>query len=95
MATEIVDNHHNVQHGVLETFVDRGQLRKLAVPTVLPSGKREPDLKLDHPHQLAAMHSLIRFANIGCGYTRVKAIRRGVGVSASMMPAAAIATRIG
>ena len=29
---------------ILETFVDRGQLRKLAEPTVLPSGKRIPGL---------------------------------------------------
>ncbi len=62
--SEIVDNYHNVQQDVLETFVDRGQLRKLAGPTVLPGGKRIPGLKLDHPRQLAVMHSLVRFANV-------------------------------
>src|SRR5450432_4338842 len=67
--SEIVDNYHNVQQDVLETFVDRGQLRKLAEPTVLPSGKRIPGLKLDHPRQLAVMHSLVRFANIAAGGT--------------------------
>jgi hypothetical protein len=65
--SEILDNYHNVQQDVLETFIDRGQLRKLAEPTVLPSGKRIPGLKIDHPRQLAVMHSLVRFANIAGG----------------------------
>jgi hypothetical protein len=40
--SKIVDYYHHVQQDVLETFVDRGQLRKLAEPTVLPteSGSR-------------------------------------------------------
>jgi hypothetical protein len=54
----------DAQQDVLETFLDRGQLRKLAEPTILPSGRRIPGLKLDHPRQLAVMHSLVRFANI-------------------------------
>jgi DNA-binding transcriptional ArsR family regulator len=65
--SEIIDNYHNVQQDVLETFIDRGQLRKLAEPTVLPSGRRIPGLKLDHPRQLAVMHSLVRFSNIAAG----------------------------
>ena len=67
--SEIIDNYHNVQQDVLETFVDRGQLRKLAEPTILPNKKRVPGLKLDHPRQLAVMHSLVRFANIAAGGT--------------------------
>ena len=67
--SSIIDNYHNVQQDVLETFVDRGQLRKLAEPTILPNGKRIPGLKLDHPRQLAVMHSLVRFANIAAGGT--------------------------
>jgi len=67
--SDIIDNYHTVQQDVLETFVDRGQLRKLAEPTLLPSGKRIPGLKLDHPRQLAVMHSLVRFANIAAGGT--------------------------
>jgi hypothetical protein len=63
----IIDNYHNVQQDVMETFIDRGQLRKLAEPTLLPSGRRIPGLKLDHPRQLAVMHSLVRFANIAAG----------------------------
>ncbi len=65
----IIDRYHDVQQDILETFVDRGQLRKLAEPTVLPSGKRVPGLKLDHPRQLALMHALVRFANIAAAST--------------------------
>jgi hypothetical protein len=66
MAT-INDNYLDVQQDILETFVDRGQLRKLAEPTVLPNGKRVPGLKIDHPRQLALMHALVRFAHIAAG----------------------------
>jgi len=65
--SEIIDNYHNVQQDVLETFIDRGQLRKLAEPTILSNGRRMPGLKLDHPRQLAVMHSLVRFANVAAG----------------------------
>ena len=65
----ITDNYLDVQQDILETFVDRGQLRKLAEPTVLPNGKRVPGLKLDHPRQLALMHALVRFANIATAST--------------------------
>jgi hypothetical protein len=63
----IIDNYHNAQQDILETFVDRGQLQKLAEPTILANGKRIPGLKLDHPRQLAVMHALVRFANIAAG----------------------------
>ena len=59
----------HVQQDILETFVDRGQLRKLTEPTVLPSGRRIPGLKLEHPRQLALMHALVRFAHIAAGST--------------------------
>src|SRR3979411_3007346 len=65
----ICDNYLSVQQDILETFVDRGQLRKLTETTVLPSGKRIPGLKLDHPRQLALMHPLVRFAYIAAGST--------------------------
>jgi len=65
--SEIIDNYHNVQQDVLETFIDRGQLRKLAEPTILSNGRRIPGLKLDHPRQLAVMHSLVRFAHVTAG----------------------------
>ena len=38
----IIDNYHDVQQDILETFIDRGQLRKLAEPTILPSGSGFP-----------------------------------------------------
>ena len=65
--SQIIDSYHNVQQDVLETFIDRGQLRKLAEPTVLSNGRRIPGLKLDHPRQLAVMHALVRFANVAAG----------------------------
>lgn len=60
----VTDRYLTVQQDILETFVDRGQLRQLAEPTRLPNGKRIPGLKLDHPRQLAVMHALVRFAHI-------------------------------
>jgi hypothetical protein len=65
----VVDNYLNVQQDILETFIDRGQLRKLAQPTITSAGKRIPGLKLDHPRQLALMHALVRFAHIAAGNT--------------------------
>jgi hypothetical protein len=43
----VIDSYHNIQQDILETFIDRGQLRKLVQPTILPNGKRIPGLKLD------------------------------------------------
>jgi hypothetical protein len=60
----ITDRYLEVQQDILETFVDRGQLRKLREPTVLPTGKRIPGLKLDHPRQLALMQALVRFSHL-------------------------------
>ena len=65
----VVDNYLNVQQDILETFIDRGQLRKLAQPTITSAGKRIPGLKLDHPRHLALMHALVRFAHIAAGNT--------------------------
>lgn len=63
----INDNYLNVQQDILETFIDRGQLRRLAEPTITPTGKRIPGLRLDNPRQLALMHALVRFAHIAAG----------------------------
>jgi hypothetical protein len=63
----INDNYLNVQQDILETFIDRGHLRRLAEPTITPTGKRIPGLRLDHPRQLALMHALVRFANVASG----------------------------
>ena len=67
--SSVIDNYQNVQQDILETFVDRGQMRKLAEPTLLPNGKRIPGLKLDHPRQLALMHALVRFSHIAAQNT--------------------------
>ena len=65
----ITDNYHNVQQDILETFVDRGQMKALAAPTILSGGKRVPGLKLDHPRQLALMHALVRFTHVAASNT--------------------------
>jgi hypothetical protein len=65
----LIDRYHDVQQDILETFVDRGQLRKLTQPTLLPNGKRIPGLKLDHTRQLAVMQSLVRFCYLAAGGT--------------------------
>jgi hypothetical protein len=65
----ILDTYLDVQQDILETFVDRGELKKLSQPTLLPSGKRIPGLRLDHPRQLAVMHALVRFSHIAAGRT--------------------------
>jgi hypothetical protein len=69
--SEIVDNYHDVQQDILETFVDREQLRKLAEPTVLPSGKRILGLKpqvSDSPTQMPEEPSILHtiYATICC-----------------------------
>ena len=38
----INDNYLNVQQDILETFVDRGQLRKLTEPTITPTESASP-----------------------------------------------------
>ena len=65
----ITTRYQEVQQDILETFLDRGELRSLGQPTVLPNGKRIPGLKLDHPRQLALMSSLVRFSHIAAGDT--------------------------
>jgi hypothetical protein len=52
----------DVQQDVLETFVDRGQLERLRQPTISPSGRRTPGLKLDDPRLLAVLQALTCFA---------------------------------
>jgi hypothetical protein len=65
----IVDNYLDVQQDILETLIDRGQLHKLAKPTLTPTDKRIPGLKLDNPRLLAVMHALVRFAQIPAAST--------------------------
>ena len=65
----ITTRYQEVQQDILETFLDRGELRSLGQPTVLANGKRIPGLKLDHPRQLAVMSSLVRFSHVAAGDT--------------------------
>jgi hypothetical protein len=65
----INENYLNIQQDILETFLDGGQLPKLTQPSLLPSGRRMPGLRLDHPRQLALMYALVRFAYIAAGST--------------------------
>ena len=67
--SSVIDNYHNVQQDILETFIDRGQMRQLAKPTILSNGRRVPGLKVDHPRQLALMHALVRFCHIAAQNT--------------------------
>jgi hypothetical protein len=59
----------NVQQDILETFVDRGQLRNLAEPAIIAAGKLIAGLKLDHPRRLALMYALVHFAHVAAGRT--------------------------
>lgn len=65
----ITARYQEVQQDILETFLDRGEMRSLGQPTILENGKRVPGLKLDHPRQLAVMSSLVRFSHIAAGDT--------------------------
>jgi len=52
---------------VLETYIDRGQLAQLRQPTITPSGRRTPGLKLDDPRLLAVMQALTCFVHLARG----------------------------
>src|SRR5438045_8810728 len=65
----IIDRYLEVQQDILETFVDHEELRQLTQPTLLPTGRRIPGLKLDQPRQLALMHSLVRFCYLAAEAT--------------------------
>jgi hypothetical protein len=52
----------DVQQDVLETFIDRDELRQLSRPSISPSGRRTPGLRVDDPRLLAVMQALTRFA---------------------------------
>jgi hypothetical protein len=68
-AGVIIDRYLDAQQDILETFVDRGQLRRLSQPTQAQGGRRIPGLKLDHPRQLALMQALVRFSHLTAGGT--------------------------
>lgn len=69
VMTGINERYLDIQQDVLETFVDRGQLRKLREATVSPAGRRTPGLKIDDPRLLAVMQALTRFVHLARGNT--------------------------
>ena len=91
----ITERYQNVQQDILETFLNRGELRKLGEPTLRPNGKRIPGLKLDHARQLAVMSSLVRFSHVAAGDTfstaeLQAAAAEALGISAEQCPLAAL-----
>jgi len=67
------ERYLDVQQDVLATFVDRGQLAQLRQPTITPSGRRTPGLKIDDPRLLAVLQALTCFAYLaGTGCFRTK-----------------------
>jgi hypothetical protein len=91
----ITGRYQNVQQDILETFLNRGELRKLGEPTLRPNGKRIPGLKLDHARQLAVMSSLVRFSHVAAGDTfstaeLQAAAAEALGISAEQCPLAAL-----
>jgi hypothetical protein len=63
----INDRYLAIQQDVLETYVDPRQLARLRQPTITPSGRRTPGLKLDDPRLLAVMQALTHFTHIARG----------------------------
>jgi hypothetical protein len=63
----INDRYLAIQQDVLDTYVDRGQLARLREPTITPSGRRTPGLKLDDPRLLAVMQALTCFVHLSRG----------------------------
>ena len=64
--SEITTRFRNAQQDILETFLDRGELRRLSEPTI-NGKKRIPGLKLDNARQLALMHALVAFSHVLAG----------------------------
>lgn len=64
---EVNERYLDIQQDVLETYIDRGQLRLLREATVSPAGRRTPGLRLDDPRLLAVMQALTRFAHLAQG----------------------------
>jgi hypothetical protein len=93
----ITERYQNMHQDILETFLDRGELRKLGEPTLPPNGKRIPGLKLDHPRQLS---SLVRFSHVAAGDTFTTAelqaaAAEALGVPMEKFPLGGCATNYG
>ena len=67
------ERYLDVPQDVLETFVDRGQLQRLQEPTVSPSGRRTPGIKLTDQRLLAVMGAVVCFRFLaGLGTFRMR-----------------------
>lgn len=61
------------QHDVLASYIDRGQLERLRQPTVSPTGRRTPGLRLDDVRLLAVWQALTSIVHlVGHGTFRTK-----------------------
>jgi hypothetical protein len=58
------ERYLQVQQDVLESYVDRGQLQQLRQPTVSPSGRRTPGLRLDDRRLLALLQALVGLVHL-------------------------------
>jgi hypothetical protein len=68
-----IERYHNAQQDILETYVDHGHMERLRQPSVSPSGRRTPGLRLDDPRLLAVLHALTAFVYLlaqGCFRTK-------------------------
>jgi len=52
----------DVQQDVLVSTIDRGQLKELSQPSVSPTGRRVPGLRLDDPRLMAVLQAITCFA---------------------------------
>jgi hypothetical protein len=63
----------DAQHDVLASYIDRGQLERLRQPTISPSGRRTPGLRLDDVRLLAVWQALTCVVHlVGQGTFRTK-----------------------
>jgi hypothetical protein len=61
------------QHDVLASYIDRGQLERLRQPSVSPTGRRTPGLRLDDVRLLAVWQALTAIVHlVGHGTFRTK-----------------------
>ena len=67
------ERYQNAQQDVLATYVDRGQLAQLRQPTISPTGRRTPGLRLDDLRVLAVWQAMLGIIHlIGHGTFRTK-----------------------
>lgn len=62
-----------VQQDILASYIDRGQLQQLRQPSLSPTGRRMPGLRVDDPRLIAVLHAITCFAYLaGKGCFRTK-----------------------